>query len=535
MASVGIFSTGILFATALVVVVTTIYLFFHKKQLPLPPGPRGIPLLGNVLDLPPKGGRDCEHWLKFKDTYGPISSITVLGTTFVILHSPELTSELLENRSSKYSSRPSLIFAEANGWSDALTLMKYDKAYRRRRKITHTLVGTKMNVAPYLPLQDVEVHRFLFRTLQEPERFLEHIKTEAAAFILKLIYGYTVEPHKPDPLVELVDEAMTHFSATVVPGAWLVDSIPALRYIPEWMLGGGWKKTARAWRAVLRETVEKPLQFARQHITSDDQNRSFVRDFYDEKGAGITSRDQEDFKWAATTLYGGGADTTVNTISAFFLAMILFPDVQRKAQDEIDRVVGTHRLPTFDDRKSLPYIEALLTEAWRWHSVGPLGVPHASSAEDIVNGYRIPKGSIIVSNIWWYTHDPSVYTDPYIFNPERFMGPNPQSDPVPYTFGYGRRICPGRFIADSSVWLTIVRSLAVFNISKGLDENGRETEPNVQFLPGLISRPADFKATIKPRSPEHEALIRQLEELHPWEESNAAEIREMKIQTISSW
>ncbi|KAK5634643.1 hypothetical protein RRF57_010356 [Xylaria bambusicola] len=460
---------------------------------------------------------------------GPISSITVLGTTFVISNSPELTSELLEKRSVKYSSRPHLVFAEANGWSQSVSLMKYDKAYRQRRKITHTLVGTKMNVAPYLPLQDVEVHRLLFRILQEPERFLEHIKTEAAAIILKLVYGYTVEPHNPDPLADLIDEAMGHFSATVAPGAWLVDSIPALKYIPEWMLGGGWKRIARDWHSVLRETVEKPLQFALQHITSGDQKRSFIKDFYDEKGASITPRDQEDLKWTALTLYGGGADTTVNTVSAFFLAMIMFPDVQQKAQDEIDRVVGTHRLPTFDDRENLPYVEALLTEAWRWHTVGPLGVPHASSAEDIVNGYRIPKGSVIVSNIWWFTHDPSVYTDPFVFNPERFIGPNPPPDPVDYTFGYGRRICPGRFIADSSVWLTIVRSLAVFNISKGLDENGREIEPTMKFTPGLISRPEDFKATIKPRSAQHEALIRQLEELHPWEESDAAEIRNMKI------
>lgn len=80
--------------------------------------------------------------------------------------------------------------------------------------------------------------------------------------------------------------------------------------------------------------------------------------------------------------------------------MVLFPDVQRKAQEEIDRVVGTDRLPTFDDRENLPYIEAVLTEAWRWHTVGPLGVPHATSSEDVVNGYFIPKGSIIVTNVW---------------------------------------------------------------------------------------------------------------------------------------
>ncbi|KAI1360360.1 cytochrome protein [Xylaria arbuscula] len=524
------FSAGIVLATALVIIVRAIiYLLFDKRRPSVPPGPRGLPLLGNVLDLPPKGERACDHWLKFKDAYGPISSIKVLGTTFVILNSPELALELLEKKSATYSSRPDFTFAEFTGWEQSLSLLKYDKNHRRRRKVAHTLLGTKTAIGPYLRLQDVEVHRFLFRILQKPESFLEHIKTESTAIILKLVYGYTVEPHKPDPLVHLVDQAMEQFSSAVDPGTWLVDSIPALKYVPEWMVGGRWKKTARAWAATLKETAEKPLQFARQQTASGNQKRSFTTDFYTGLGDSLTPRDHEDFKWTAMTLYGGGADTTANTVSSVFLAMILFPDVQRKAQEEIDRVVGSNRLPTFDDRENLPYIEALLTEAWRWHTVGPLGVPHTASVDDVVNGYYIPKGSVILTNTWWYTHDPAVYEDPYVFRPERFLSSNPPPDPTNYIFGFGRRICPGRYFADSTVWLTIVRSLAVFDISKALDEHGREIEPIAKFTASLISRPEDYKATIKPRSPQHEALIRQVEELHPWEESDAAEIQKIKI------
>lgn len=80
--------------------------------------------------------------------------------------------------------------------------------------------------------------------------------------------------------------------------------------------------------------------------------------------------------------------------------MTLFPEVQRKAQEEIDRVIGTTRLPTFNDRDSLPYINAVLLEAWRWHPVIPMGLPHVAKVDDVVNGFCIPKGAIVLPNVW---------------------------------------------------------------------------------------------------------------------------------------
>ncbi|KAI0097573.1 cytochrome P450 [Nemania sp. FL0031] len=158
-----------------------------------------------------------------------------------------------------------------------------------------------------------------------------------------------------------------------------------------------------------------------------------------------------------------------------------------------------------------------------------MGVPHVTTSDDVVNGHYIPKGAIVMPNVWWFTHDPSTYPNPSAFDPSRYIGPYPAPDPTKHIFGYGRRICPGRYLATSSVWLTIAQSLSVFEISKGLDKNGREVEPTVEFSPNLISRPEEFKATIKPRSPQHEVLIRQLEELHPWETSSADELREIVV------
>ena len=128
----------------------------------------------------------------------------------------------------------------------------------------------------------------------------------------------------------------------------------------------------------------------------------------------------------------------------------------------------------------------------------------------------------------WYTHDPNVYSDPMSFNPDRFLASTPPPDPNNYIFGFGRRICPGRLLAESSVWLTVARSLATLDIRKGI-ENGKEVEPLLQFTPGIISHPHPFKATIRARSPTYAQLIRAIETDHPWEKSSAKALESIKL------
>ncbi|KAI0408983.1 cytochrome protein [Xylaria palmicola] len=515
---------SLLVATTMVIGVKIFLVLVKRKPGPLPPGPKGLPLLGNIADFPSPGQPEWEHWLKHKDIYGPISSVTLLGKTLVILHSPELAYELFEKRSSKYSTRPKLTFAEFCGLDAVAGVTPYNSKLRLSRKFMHVTMGTPKLANRYLHVQEKEVHRFLFRVLQKPELFMDHLRLEASAIILKIVYGYTVEPHKPDPLIQLVNEAMAIFSAAIPLGAWFVDTIPTLLYTPEWMPGAGWKKTGKRWRATVTAAVEKPLQFTRKQQAGRNFEASMASDFYDNRSEPISAELEDGLRSAAASTYFGGADTTVNTLSVFFYQMVLAPDIQRKAQEEIDRVIGTDRLPVYSDREKLPYVSAIVTETHRWQPIVPLGVPHAAEADDFVEGYYIPQGTTVVPNVWWFTHDPAVYSNPSEFNPSRYLGPNPDPDPTQHIFGYGRRICPGRHLAVTSTWLTIAQSLAVFNIGKGLDESGREIEEAAKFTPGIVLRVEPFKATIKPRSPQHAALIRQVEELYPWEKSNAEDL-----------
>ncbi|KAF7588524.1 hypothetical protein BBP40_005551 [Aspergillus hancockii] len=272
---------------------------------------------------------------------------------------------------------------------------------------------------------------------------------------------------------------------------------------------------------------DHPYLFTKQQMAKGSFKPSIVSSYLNENRFELGSEDEKVFKWAAASLYAGGSETTVSTLTTFFLVMTLYPQVQQKAQEEIDRVVGTSHLPSFEDRENLPYINALVKEALRWHPVIPMGVAHMATEDDIYAGYYIPKGATILFNTWAFTHDPNTYHDPMAFKPERFLndeGHTPEQDPHFLIFGFGRRVCPGRNFADSNIFLTIARTLAVYNIAKPI-RDGKEVDIKPIFLASVISHPAPFEVSIKPRSVGHEELIRSVEKQYPWEKSHAEELR----------
>jgi cytochrome P450 len=359
---------------------------------------------------------------------------------------------------------------------------------------------------------------------------------------LKITYGYTAEPKGKDYLVDMAVRTMHEFSESTIPGKWPVDIMPfceyhrlyhvtslinTVQYLPDWMPGTGFKRTAREMAAQLQKTTEQPYAFVKQQMREKKHKTSFLSQAIENIGS---DADMERIhKWSASSMYLGGADTTVSALMTFFLAMTLFPDVQKRAQAELDSVMGDS-LPMSSDRERLPYIWAVVQETHRWHPVAPMAIPHASTKEDVIRGYRIPKGALILPNNWWFTHDPAVYPDPMSFRPERFIDtPTHKAEPDPrtWTFGYGRRVCPGRYVADNALFITIAQSLAVFKIEK-LVENGKVVEPEMKFEPGVVSHPVPYRTSIVPRSEKHRERIRQAEKEYPWQESDVEAMKTVK-------
>jgi len=220
----------------------------------------------------------------------------------------------------------------------------------------------------------------------------------------------------------------------------------------------------------------------------------------------------EVFVSATGTLYGAGADTTVASLTAFVLAIIMFPEAQVAAHAELDRVLGRKRFPEIEDQESLPRVTALVHELLRWHPVGPLALPHRTIADDYYQGYYIPAGTTVFGNCWAILHDENTFPDPEAFKPERFLNEDGSlRDDVPYpteAFGFGRRICPGRYFAHDMIWLAVAHMLSVFKIERAVDESGNEINLEGEFTPHYISMPKPFKCRFTSRFPEAEALIR---------------------------
>ncbi|KAI5114921.1 hypothetical protein M0805_001012 [Coniferiporia weirii] len=153
-----------------------------------------------------------------------------------------------------------------------------------------------------------------------------------------------------------------------------------------------------------------------------------------------------------------------------------------------------------EDEPNLPYIGSICNEVIRWQTVAPFGLAHSADEDDVYNGYFIPAGTTMLSNIWAMHRDPSVYTEPDKFIPERWLQDKPPLDVRKTAFGFGRRICPGRFFAENAIFISIASILATFDISKALDAAGEPITPTVDYIESFLRHPKPFKCQIAPRS-----------------------------------
>ena len=185
---------------------------------------------------------------------------------------------------------------------------------------------------------------------------------------------------------------------------------------------------------------------------------------------------------------GAGFETTATTLMWWILVMVAFPEVQRRAQAELDAVVGRARPPTYADAPRLPFVRAIIKEVSRWRPVVRLGVPHVAAEDDWYEGMFIPKGTTCMANIWHCNHDRSVFGDDADeFRPERHLSSNGELLPGPketnqeghVSFGFGRRICVGKHLANESLFIHTARILWAATLKCAQDENGKELPPDI--------------------------------------------------------
>ncbi|KAI0041289.1 cytochrome P450 [Auriscalpium vulgare] len=387
-----------------------------------------------------------EEFMTELERYGDVIHATIGTKSLIILNSMDTVTDLFEKRSARYSDRP---------WPPLLDLYNWP--------------CPKSALPAYYPSHRRAVLAMLQIFLTEPEAFVDHLHLQAGQLIIDVTYGIQISS-RTGRLAVLGVAVMDAVSVGIAPVMWVVNPDSFLQSFRSWLGGRNLaQKTSISSGTALPSLTARLLQEIDEQKPDPEQETLIM----DCAVAAIAAES------------AGGADTTVSVAHIFVLVIVLHPAVQCSAQVELDRVV----------------------EVMRWHPIAPQGVPHRLIDDDEYRGYWIPKGSLIIGNMWAILHDPAIYANPHEFTPERHLddGKNvPEMDPLRVPFGFGRRVCPGNGFAMDSLWLLVAQVLAVYTFDPVPGAPAR-----VVFTSGGITHPMGFKCTIGVMSEKARALVEE--------------------------
>ncbi|KAF8847145.1 cytochrome P450 [Acephala macrosclerotiorum] len=426
-----------------------------------------------MLNIPPH-----HSWFQFftwSKTFGPLYQLTIAENPHIILSTEKIANDLLRERGTIYSSRDQLPMA-AVLVSDNLRplFLPYDSLWRKGRKLMHHLTMPSAATS-YQPIQLSESLRVLKDLIQQPEEYETWFERYAAGLMMRLVFGKRVVTGKEEALKRIF-EVVHNVERVASPGAYLVDVLPALMWVPDWVPGMGWKREGYRLHAeeldlfhCLQNDVREEMRNSGKGGGKEGEKGNFTEIFLSSQEKWDLSDDEG--AYVIGTLFEAGAGTTAAAMMSFMLAMVLHPATLHAMQEEIDKVVGADRLPTFDDIPNLPRVRATVKETLRWRPVTAGGVPHQLVKDDVyeLDGkkYFLKADSNIHANQWAIHREPVLYSFPESFLPERWLNPSYPTYKEPLStypnlqnfsaFGFGRRICPGLNIAERSLNILVAR------------------------------------------------------------------------------
>ncbi|NXA53229.1 CP1A4 protein, partial [Nothocercus julius] len=472
-------ATEILIAAAVFCLVFLLIQSFKQhvpKGLKSPPGPRGLPILGNALQL-----RKDPHVVlaKLGQQYGDVMEIRIGMRPVLVLNGLDTIKQALVKQAEDFMGRPDLYSFQyiSNGQSLAFSPDSGD-VWKARRKLAQNALKT-FSITPSATSSstclledhvskeaDYLVTKFL-QVMEEQKSFnpSRYLSVSVANVICAICFGRRYD-HNDQELLSIVN--LSEQFADVAASGNPADFIPVLQYLPS--------RAMDLFKDINRRSSSFVQKIIQDHYSSFD--RGHIRDITDsliencqENRAGDKSSiplSSEKIMNIVNDLFGAGFDTITSALSWSILYLALYPDIQKRIQEEIDRTIGQERRPRLSDRSSLPYLEAFILEMFRHSSFLPFTIPHCTMKDTVLNGYHVPKDRCVFVNQWQVNHDEKLWKDPSAFNPERFLSADgskvdrTEGDKV-LIFGLGKRRCLGETIGRWEVFLflsTLLQQLA---------------------------------------------------------------------------
>ncbi|KAJ5146289.1 Cytochrome P450 E-class group I [Penicillium bovifimosum] len=479
----------------------------------IPKGPKGIPIFGSFYSLTRYPELTLDFWAK---KFGNLYSVWLGNQLFVIVSDPRIAKDLMVTNGNVFSSRKEMFIKSQTVFAGrGITATPYNDRWRKHRRIATTWLSQRA-VDTYSPVLDRESLSLVKALYDESKGGLVPVNPQPHAGrcslnnMTTITFGFRTDSIK-HPLVGQALKLSREFMNCTGPMSNLVDFVPLLQYLPTPMHRRG-KKLHRGlvetYGGIIKDT-ERKMKAGEK--VNDCLAKTMIELRHKEQ------LDDLDMAILASAFMIGGVETTAAIMQWFSALIPAYPEIQKKAQEELDRVVGRDRLPNIEDEKNLPYCHAIIKEVERVHNPFWLGTPHVASEDFVYEGQYIPKDTVVVLNTWTMHHDSHRHSNPDKFNPDRYINDPLTSadsansaDPMErdhWMFGAGRRICPGMIVAEREIWLTISRMLWAFDMYE------IPGEPiDLKEYDGLSGRsPVPFRIGLKPRHENVAKLLKGVE------------------------
>jgi len=397
--------------------------------------------------------------------------------------------------------------------------MPYGPKWRTYRTIVHQLVSTNMTLT-FVPTQEFETKQLLYEFAFKNDNqrdFYFHVRRFSFSIIMTSTYGRRIDKWDHEDVLYATKSTKLLGQITRA-GAFIEDELPPLAKLPHWMQPS--RKRAIEYSKPILEAKLRLWNRLKAELNAGKAPTCYGRGIMESNyhAQGLTD---EDAAWIAGGIVEAGSETSSVTLNNLILRLAANPRVQHVAYEELMRVVGNKRTPRFDDIPNLPYIRACIKEVLRLCPVPTWGIKHYADADITYKHYVIPKGTVLLANTSFIHYDPQRYDEPFAFKPERYLN-HPlysaeyaaQSDPYKrdhFTFGAGRRICPGARLAENTLNIALANILWAFEIRPPI-EHGRELEMDLgdeAYEDTSFRTPKPFAVRFTPRSEDRLEIVKQ--------------------------